>query len=55
MSYLVIVERGESGFEAYVPDRPGCISVGETEAEVRRLIQEAIELHLEGLRAGEGP
>jgi predicted RNase H-like HicB family nuclease len=34
---------------AYVPDLPGCVAVGETEAVVKQLIQEAIEFHLEDL------
>ena len=50
MRYVVIVEQGESSFGAYVPDLPGCAAVGETREEVLRLIREAIEFHLEGLR-----
>ena len=51
MSYLVVIERGETGFGAYVPDLPGCVAVGETEEETLRLVREAIALHLEALRA----
>ena len=50
MRYVVIVEEGDNGFGAYVPDLPGCVAVGETREEVRRLIREAVELHLEGIR-----
>ena len=50
MRYMVIVEQGPSSFGAYVPDLPGCIAVGESKQEVLKLIQEAIEFHLEGLR-----
>lgn len=50
MNYLVVVERGESSAGAYVPDLPGCVAVGETEAEALRLVQEAIALHIEALR-----
>ena len=46
---MVVIETGENGFGAYVPDLPGCVAVAETEEEVRQLIQEAIELHLEDL------
>jgi predicted RNase H-like HicB family nuclease len=49
MRYAVIVEEGEKSYGAYVPDLPGCVAVGETKAEVLRLIQEAVEFHLEGL------
>ena len=50
MRYLVIVEKGQSGFGAYVPDLPGCIAAAASRKEVVRLIQEAIELHVEDLR-----
>jgi predicted RNase H-like HicB family nuclease len=46
---MVIIEKGESSWGAYVPDLPGCVAVAETEEEVKRLIQEAIEFHLEDL------
>lgn len=54
MRYAVIIEKGEESYGAYVPDLPGCVAVAETEGEVRRLIVEAIELHLEGLKEGGG-
>jgi predicted RNase H-like HicB family nuclease len=54
MKYVVIIEEGPSSWGAYVPDLPGCIAAGDTRGEVLRLIQEAIEFHLEGLKeAGE--
>jgi predicted RNase H-like HicB family nuclease len=46
----VILEKGQDGYGAYVPDLPGCVAVGETEAEVNQLIAEAIPLHAESLR-----
>ena len=50
MRYMVIIEQGTDSYGAYVPDLPGCIAAGATKTEVMRLIQEAIEFHLEGLR-----
>ena len=50
MKYAVIVEEGESSFGAHVPDLPSCVAVGDTKAEVLKLIQEAIQFHIEGLR-----
>jgi predicted RNase H-like HicB family nuclease len=50
MNYVVIVEKGETSYGAYVPDLPGCVAAGETREEVMQLIREAIEFHLEGLR-----
>ena len=51
MRYMVVIERGETSWGAYVPDLPGCAAVGETRNEVVRLVREAIELHIEGLKA----
>ena len=50
MKYAVIIEQGECSYGAYVPDLPGCIAVGETSEETLRLIHEAIELHIQGLK-----
>lgn len=50
MEYLVVVERGDKSFGAYVPDLPGCVAVGETRREVMKLIRAGIALHLEALR-----
>ncbi len=50
MRYMIVIEEGETSFGAYVPDLPGCIAVGESEEEVKQLIQEAIEFHLEDLQ-----
>ena len=50
MQYLVIIEEAVNSYGAYVPDLPGCVAVGETKAEVHKLITEAIPFHIEGLR-----
>ena len=55
MRYMVIVERGETSWGAHVPDLPGCVVVGETREETLRLIREAIEFHIEGLRQDRSP
>ena len=55
MKYLVVVEKSENGYGAYVPDLPGCIAASETRGEVVVLIQEAIEFHLEGLKESGEP
>jgi predicted RNase H-like HicB family nuclease len=49
--YTVIYESGKRNWSAYVPDLPGCIATGKTRKQVERLIREAIEFHIEGLRA----
>ena len=55
MKYLVVVEKSENGFGAYVPDLPGCVAAAESRKEVVSLIHEAIEFHIEGLRQSGDP
>lgn len=50
IEYAVIYERGETNWGAYVPELPGCVSIGDTLAEVQENIKEAIELYLEVLK-----
>jgi len=50
MRYMVVIERGATSWGAHVPDLPGCIAVGETREEALRLVREAIEFHIDGLR-----
>jgi len=52
---MVIVEKGESGYGAYVADLPGCIAAAETREEVLELIKEAIEFHIEDLQKNGEP
>jgi len=55
MQYAVIVEKTGNGYSAYVPDLPGCVAAARTRAETERLIREAIQFHLEGLRENGDP
>lgn len=50
MKYLIVIEATETGYSAYSPDLPGCISTGATQQETQENMREAIGLHLEGLR-----
>ena len=49
--YAVVFERSEDGYGAFVPDLPGCITVGDTLEEAERNIREAIAGHIEAMRA----
>ena len=51
MKILIVVEQTPTGFSAYSPDVEGCIATGATRDEVERTMREAIECHLEILRA----
>ena len=50
MRYAIVIERAENNYSAYVPDLPGCVATGATVEETERLIREAIELHVTGMR-----
>jgi len=48
--YLIVIEPTKTGFSAYSPDLPGCVSTGRTRKEVEQNMREAISFHLDGLR-----
>jgi predicted RNase H-like HicB family nuclease len=50
MQYLIVIERTETGYSAYSPDLPGCVSTGATREEVEQNMREAVEFYLEGLK-----
>ncbi len=49
--FTVIIEPDEDQFHAFVPALPGCHSFGATLDEARANIAEAIQLHVESMRA----
>ena len=48
--YLIVIEPTQTGFSAYSPDLPGCVSTGRTREEVEQNMREAVAFHLDGLR-----
>jgi predicted RNase H-like HicB family nuclease len=55
MRYAIVIEAADSNFSAYVPDLPGCVATGATLKDAELAIREAIEFHIEGLRADNLP
>ena len=54
--YTVVVEPEADGqFSSYVPDLPGCASMGDTYEDALANIRDAIAVHIEGLRADNLP
>ena len=51
MRYAIVIEHGENNLSAYAPDLPGCVATGKTFQEITRVMAEAIEFHIEGMRA----
>lgn len=50
MKYLIVIEKTKTGYGAYSPDLDGCVATAKTRPAVRKLMREAIQFHLEGLR-----
>ncbi len=52
-SFQIVIEKEpeDAGYYAYSPTLPGCFSNGLTIEETKRNIRQAIEQHLESLRA----
>jgi len=50
MKYLIVIEPTSTGFSAYSPDLPGCVSTGASREECEKNMHEAIAFHLDGLR-----
>ena len=55
MKYVVVIEKGDTGYGAHVPDLQGCVAVGDTKEKVLELIKGAIEFDIEGLKADGEP
>ena len=55
MRYAIIIEQDGARCSAYVADLPGCIAAGDTVQEVSKLIAEAIQMHIEGMREDGDP
>jgi predicted RNase H-like HicB family nuclease len=55
MDYAVIFEKTSTGRSACVPDLPGLGVAGPTYEATEQLIREAINFHIEGLRADGDP
>jgi len=48
-TYAVVIEDAGPNYSAYVPDLPGCVSVGATIEEVTTNIHDAVELYIAAL------
>lgn len=50
LKYAVVFERSADGYGAFVPDLPGCVTVGDTLAETETNIREAIAGHIAAMQ-----
>jgi predicted RNase H-like HicB family nuclease len=50
MRFLIVIEKTRTGYSAYSPDLDGCVAAARTRPTVKKLMKEAIALHLEDMR-----
>jgi len=50
MKYAIRFEKTATGYSAHAPDLPGCVAAGATLEETGELMEEAIQMHLDGMR-----
>ncbi len=55
MRFAVVFEKTDNGWSAYAPDLPGLGVAASTLEETKQLLREAIELHIDDLRAAGQP
>jgi predicted RNase H-like HicB family nuclease len=48
--YLIVIEETGSGYTAYSPDLPDCVTTGLSREEVVKKLRAAISFRLDGLR-----
>ena len=48
---MVILEKtNDGGYSAYVPELPGCVASADTLPEMKRIIGEAVDFHIDGMK-----
>ncbi len=53
--FLIVIEKAENNYSAYLPDLPGCVATGKTREETERNMHEAVEMHIQGLKEDKLP
>lgn len=48
--FLIVIEKADGNYSAYLPDLPGCVATGKTREETEHNMRKAIQLHIEGLQ-----
>jgi predicted RNase H-like HicB family nuclease len=47
--FLIVIEKANGNYSAYSPDLPGCVATGKSREETERNMQEAVEMHVQGM------
>jgi predicted RNase H-like HicB family nuclease len=49
--YATVIEKADGNYSAYCPDLPGCVATGASIKETTERIKEAMQFHIEALKA----
>jgi predicted RNase H-like HicB family nuclease len=49
-SIIIILEKSEDNYSAYIPALDGCVATGDSLHQVKQRIEEAVEFHLDGMK-----
>lgn len=49
MRYLVIIEKTDNNYSAYMPDIPGCVATGKTQEKAHKELVKVFKMHLKGM------
>jgi predicted RNase H-like HicB family nuclease len=50
MRYAIVIEKAAGNYSAYIPDLPGCVTVGDSVEELLENMREAVAMHLEAIQ-----
>jgi len=53
--FLIVIEKAENNYSAYSPDLPGCVATGASLEEVKKNMQSALEMHIQGMMEDHQP
>lgn len=50
MKYVIVIDKTASGYSSWSPDLPGCVATGDSSESTQKMMQEAIQFHIDGMR-----
>ena len=53
LKYLIVIEKANDNYSAYLPDISGYIATGKTIEDTKKNIAEALSMHLKGMEEDE--
>jgi predicted RNase H-like HicB family nuclease len=53
--YLILIKSTPTGYSVWSPALPGCVATAQSRVDIENVMRNAIEFHLDGLRADGRP